>query len=203
MTPRGSYRTGLEEHLRETRDHAERVQAAPARARAGRQNPLLAGIGFIETVTEPDAGALEGAAGPDARRERRGEAPRERQGHVRHRGAGDRDLHRAGARRAAVGDDATAKLAASIRADEEQMLERVVAELPKLARAVVRAEVEGKPSFDVAATAPRRGPRDRRRGHARPRTRSRASARRPGRTARAAARQMPGRAATRADRQTA
>ena len=27
MTPRGSYRTGLEKHLRETEAHAERVQA--------------------------------------------------------------------------------------------------------------------------------------------------------------------------------
>ena len=26
MTPRGTYRTGLETHLRETREHAERVQ---------------------------------------------------------------------------------------------------------------------------------------------------------------------------------
>ena len=52
----------------------------------------------------------------------------------------------------AVGDDDTAELAASIRADEERMLDRVVGELPKLARAVVRSEVDGKPSYDVAET---------------------------------------------------
>ena len=52
----------------------------------------------------------------------------------------------------AVGDDTTAELAASIRGDEERMLEFVVAELPKLARAVVRSEVDGRPSYDVAKT---------------------------------------------------
>ena len=37
----------------------------------------------------------------------------------------------------------TAKLAASIRADEERMLEFVVRRVPKLARAVVRSEIDG------------------------------------------------------------
>jgi len=39
--------------------------------------------------------------------------------------------------------DETAKLAASIRADEERMLQRVLKELPKLTSAVYRAEVKG------------------------------------------------------------
>jgi len=46
----------------------------------------------------------------------------------------------------------TAKLAASICADEEKMLQRVLREIPKLTDAVVRAEVEGNPSFDVTKT---------------------------------------------------
>src|SRR5688572_16916806 len=49
VTPRGSYRTGLEQHLRETQTHAERV-----RTRLGELgpagNPLLAGIGFMESA---------------------------------------------------------------------------------------------------------------------------------------------------------
>ena len=45
----------------------------------------------------------------------------------------------------AVGDDETAALAASIRADEEKMLDRVLREIPKLTDAVVRAEVKGDP----------------------------------------------------------
>jgi rubrerythrin len=53
----------------------------------------------------------------------------------------------------AVGDTTTAKLAASIRADEERMLDRILRELPKLARAVVRSEVDGDPSYDITQTA--------------------------------------------------
>ena len=53
----------------------------------------------------------------------------------------------------AVGDDKTAKLAASIRADEERMLERVMRELPKLTAAVVGAEIDGNPSYDVTRPA--------------------------------------------------
>ena len=51
-----------------------------------------------------------------------------------------------------VGDEQTAKLAASIRADEEKMLERIMRELPKLAAAVVGADVEDDPSYDVTKT---------------------------------------------------
>ena len=48
-----------------------------------------------------------------------------------------------------VGDDETAQLAASIRVDEERMLERLQKELPKLTDAVVRAEIHGDPSYDL------------------------------------------------------
>ena len=51
-----------------------------------------------------------------------------------------------------VGDDETAKLAASIRADEEKMLERILREIPKLTDAVVGADVKGDPSYDVTKT---------------------------------------------------
>ena len=51
-----------------------------------------------------------------------------------------------------VGDDETAKLAASIRADEERMLARVRREIPKLTDAVVRADVDGDSSYDVKST---------------------------------------------------
>ncbi|MDX6680382.1 MAG: hypothetical protein QOG94_421, partial [Solirubrobacteraceae bacterium] len=49
----------------------------------------------------------------------------------------------------AVDDDRTAELAASIREDEERMLERLLDELPKLAEAVVRAEIHGDPTYDL------------------------------------------------------
>ena len=53
----------------------------------------------------------------------------------------------------AVGDDETAKLAASIRADEEQMLERVLKEIPKLTDAVVQRRDRRQPrSYDLTKT---------------------------------------------------
>src|SRR5215212_11346664 len=51
-----------------------------------------------------------------------------------------------------VGDDETAKLAASIRADEEKMLARILREIPKLTAAVAGAELRDDPSYDVTET---------------------------------------------------
>ncbi len=51
-----------------------------------------------------------------------------------------------------VGDQQTARLAASIRGDEERMLDRVMREIPKLTDAVVGADVEGDGSYDVTKT---------------------------------------------------
>ena len=51
-----------------------------------------------------------------------------------------------------VGDEETAKLAVSIRADEEKMLERIMRELPKLTDAVVGADIKGNASYDVTKT---------------------------------------------------
>ena len=49
MTPRGSYRTGLETHLGETRDHAKRVgRRLEALGQGG--NPLMAVVGAVETA---------------------------------------------------------------------------------------------------------------------------------------------------------
>jgi Domain of unknown function (DUF892) len=51
-----------------------------------------------------------------------------------------------------VGDEQTAKLAASILADEQNMLERILREIPKLTDAVVRGDVKGQSSYDITAT---------------------------------------------------
>ena len=51
-----------------------------------------------------------------------------------------------------VGDAKTAKLSASIRADEERMLARVMRELKPLSLGVVGAEVDGDPSYDLSET---------------------------------------------------
>src|SRR6185312_3424308 len=49
MTPEGSYRSGLEKHLRETQTHADRVKARQgALATAG--DPFAAGVAFMEDI---------------------------------------------------------------------------------------------------------------------------------------------------------
>ena len=152
MTPRGSYRTGLEKHLRETEAHAERVQARLRELAPTGGNPLLAGIGFMEAAVSQTLAfwktpldLLRGASGEEKVLKNAKDACAAEALEIATYTALEH-LARA------VGDDTTAELAASIRADEERMLDLVVAELPKLARAVVRSEVDGKPSYDIAKT---------------------------------------------------
>ena len=66
-----------------------------------------------------------------------------------------------------VGDDRTAKLAASIRADEQRMLDRILALLPALTDAVAAADLRGEGTYKVA-----RDRRGRRRAHDRPQGRA-------------------------------
>ena len=49
MTPGGSYRDGLESHLRETREHAIRVQRRLDELGQG-SSPIQAGIGLLQSV---------------------------------------------------------------------------------------------------------------------------------------------------------
>ena len=151
MAPRGSYRSVLESHLGETREHAERV-AGRIDVLGGRFDPLTALTGMAETVLAQTL-AL-------------GKAPFDL---VRGSGGEEKVLKNAKDACAtealeiatytsierlagSVGDEQTAKLAASIRADEEQMLGRILREIPKLTGAVVGAEIEGDPSYEITAT---------------------------------------------------
>src|SRR5215203_3880906 len=49
MTPRGSYRSALEKHLGETRDHARRVAQRLA-SLGQRSSPLMAVVGMAESA---------------------------------------------------------------------------------------------------------------------------------------------------------
>jgi ferritin-like metal-binding protein YciE len=151
MTPRGSYRSGLETHLDETRDHAARVDRRLQALGQG-SNPLFAAVGLAESVighvlalgmTPFDL--LRGSGGEEKVLENAKDACATEGLEIAIYTAIER-LARS------VGDDETAKLAASIRADEEKMLERLLREIPKLTEAVVRAGVKGVPSYDFTAT---------------------------------------------------
>jgi ferritin-like metal-binding protein YciE len=151
MTPRGSYRTALETHLRETRNHADRV-GRRRKALGGGRGPLASVVGLAETVvgqalaiSKTPLDMVRGSGGEEKILKNAKDACATEALEIATYTALER-LARV------VGDNETADLAASIRADEEKMLERVTRELPKLADAVVRADVKGDHSFDVAKT---------------------------------------------------
>ena len=151
MTPRGAYRTALETHLDQTRDHADRIGRRRRELGAG-GNPLTAAVGAVESVVgqalalgKTPFDLLRGSGGEEKVLKNAKDASASEALEIATYTAIER-LARA------VGDDQTAELAASIRADEEKMLERVLREIPKLTDAVVRAEVKGDPSFEVSTT---------------------------------------------------
>jgi ferritin-like metal-binding protein YciE len=150
MTPRGSYRSGLETHLSQTRDHAARVGRRLESLDHG-SNPLVAVVGFWEDILgqtlalgKTPFDLLRGSGGEEKVLKNAKDVCGTEALEIATYTAIER-LARS------VGDDETATLAASIRADEEKMLQRVLREIPKLTDAVVCA-VKGKPSYDVTTT---------------------------------------------------
>jgi ferritin-like metal-binding protein YciE len=145
MTPRGSYRTGLEKHLQETRDHAERVERRLAEIGQG-GNPALGAVGLMESIVSQTLAMwktpidlLRGTSGEEKVLKNAKDASATEALEIATYVALE-ELARA------AGDEDTAKLAASIRADEERMLEQIRRELPKLARAVLGG------GYDVTTT---------------------------------------------------
>jgi ferritin-like metal-binding protein YciE len=151
MTPRGGYRSALEKHLDQTRDHARRV-AQRLDALGEGSNPLMAVVGVAESVVgqvlafgKTPFDLLRGSGGEEKVLKNAKDAAATEALEIATYTAVER-LARA------VGDDETARLAASIRADEEQMLQRVLREIPKLTEAVMRADVKGEGSYDLTTT---------------------------------------------------
>ena len=151
MTPRGGYRSALEKHLDQTRDHARRV-AQRLDALGEGSNPLMAVVGVAESVVgqvlafgKTPFDLLRGSGGEEKVLKNAKDAAATEALEIATYTAVER-LARA------VGDDETARLAASIRADEEQMLQRVLREIPKLTEAVMRADIKGEGSYDLTTT---------------------------------------------------
>ena len=151
MTPPGSYRDGLESHLRETRRHATRVQRRLDELGQG-ASPIGAGVGLVQTVIgqalalgKTPLDLVRGSGGEEKVLKNAKDACATEALEIATYTAIERLA-------GAVGDKATQALADSIRADEQKMLERILREIPKLTEAVVRAEIRGKPSYDVGKT---------------------------------------------------
>jgi len=151
MTPRGSYRSGLEKHLTQTRDHAKRVEK-----RLGdldnHNNPLQVAVGAaggavgqVLALAKTPFDLVRGSGGEEKVLKNAKDACATEALEIATYTALER-LARS------VGDATTADLAASIRADEQKMLDRVLGEIPKLTDAVVEAEVKGNGSYDLSKT---------------------------------------------------
>jgi ferritin-like metal-binding protein YciE len=145
MTPRGSYRSALETHLRETQDHARRVEQRLGELGQG-SNPLQAVVGAAESVVgqalalgKTPIDLLRGTNGQEKVLKNARDAAATEALEIATYTSIER-LARAS------GDDKTAALAASIREDEEKMLARVLREIPKLTEAVIGG------SFDIGST---------------------------------------------------
>jgi ferritin-like metal-binding protein YciE len=143
MTPRGTYRSALESHLAETRDHADRVSRR-LQSLGQSKNPVTAVIGAVETavgqavaLAKTPYDLVRGSGGEEKVLKNAKDTCATEALEIATYTAIERLAK-------AVGDDTTAKLAASIRKDEEQMLERVLREIPQLTVA------DG--SYDVAET---------------------------------------------------
>ena len=151
ITPRGSYRDGLEKHLDETRKHAARIQQRLDEL-DGARNPLQVVVGFTETLVSQGLALskapfdlLRGTGGEEKVLKNAKDAYATEALEI----ATYTVLERLAVK---VGDEQTAQLARSIRADEERMLERIMGEIPKLTDAVVGAEIEGEHSYDISKT---------------------------------------------------
>ena len=151
MTPGGSYRDGLESHLRETHEHASRVQQRLDELGQDR-NPLHAGVGFLQSVVgqalalgKTPLDLFRGTGGEEKVLKNAKDACAAEALEIATYTAIERLA-------GSVGDSATQALADSIRADEQKMLDRILREIPKLTEAVVRAEIRGNPSYEIGNT---------------------------------------------------
>jgi len=151
MTPRGRYRKALESHLPQTREHARRIESRLRALDAG-GNPLAFGIGIVQSalgqalaLAKAPLDLLRGSGGEEkVLKNAKDTAATE---------ALEIATYTAIIRLAReFGDTQTAELGESILEDEQHMLERVLAEIPRLTAAVIGADVNGDSSYELAET---------------------------------------------------
>jgi ferritin-like metal-binding protein YciE len=151
VTPRGTYRRGLDKHLDQTRDHATRLQRRLSELGSGR-NGVQAATGAVQSaigqVLALAKGPIDLVRGGSSEEKLLKNAKDECATEALEIATYDALEHLA----RQVGDAETAKLAVSIRRDEQRMLSKLRQEIPKLTEKMARAELEGDPSYDAAKT---------------------------------------------------
>ncbi|MBJ7329132.1 MAG: DUF892 family protein [Solirubrobacteraceae bacterium] len=188
MTPRGAYRTDLEKHLRETRQHADKVHQR-ARELGLRRDPLRIGLDLAESVAGQALSLgraplvlLRGRGGEEKVLKNAKDAAASEALEIATYTAIERLAE-------SVGDGETAKLARAIRADEERMLKRLQDHIGPLTDDVVAAQLRDDPSYDVSKTG---AGETATRAARKTRNAAGTTARRAGRNAKSQARSVPG-----------
>ena len=151
MTPRGAYRTDLERHLRETKSHATALEQRLEELGESR-SVLVAGVGALQSLVGQTLALSKGPfdllRGASAEEKLLKNAKDESATEALEI-ATYRALEHFAQR---VGDKKTARLAASIRADEERMLAVLQERVPTLVDNVVRSELKDESVYDVSKT---------------------------------------------------
>ncbi len=153
ITPSGRFRSLLEKHLGETRRHADRLRTRLDELDGGGGfKPVAIGIGVAESVlsqvlaiTKTPFDLVRGSSGEEKLlKNAKDDCAAEALEIATYTAL--RELAEA------AGDEQTAKLAETILAEEEHMLERLLTEIPRLTQAVADAAFRGDPTYDLTKT---------------------------------------------------
>ena len=151
MTPRGAYRTDLERHLRETKSHATALEQRLEELGESR-SVVVAGVGALQSLVGQalalGKGPFDLLRGASAEEKLLKNAKDESATEALEI-ATYRALEYFAQR---IGDKKTARLAASIREDEERMLAVLQERVTTLVDNVVRSELKDESVYDVSKT---------------------------------------------------
>jgi ferritin-like metal-binding protein YciE len=151
MTPAGSYRSGLEKHLEETRDHSRQLSSRISEL-AGSRDPFGLLVGFAEemvgqtlALAKTPLDLMRGSGGEEKVLKNAKDAAATEALEIATYTAIEQLA-------SSLDDEQTVRLAQGIRRDEEKMLALIMREIPALTVAVVGAELKDDPSYDVTRT---------------------------------------------------
>ena len=143
LTQKAAYKKRLQNHLKDTRDHKRRVAARIKKLGGPTGQGLLAVPGAVGEVAGKTVAAVKGQVGVA-----RAIVSEQAETHLRNAQDELREEHteialytRIETLATEVGDRETAQLARAIRRDEERMAKYLAAELVRLTKDVVRAEI--------------------------------------------------------------
>ncbi len=143
LTQKPAYKKRLQAHLKETRDHKRRVAAQIKKLGGPSGQGLLALTGAVGEVAGKTVAAVKGQVGVA-----RALVSEQSETHLRNAQDELREEHteiaiytRIEVLATEVGDRETARLARDIRRDEERMAKYLAAEIGRLVKDVVRAEI--------------------------------------------------------------